>query len=565
MSTKTTFKRIALVAVAALGFGMLSVVPSNAAAQPNLNCQIAYTVTDGGVCTGVAGPANFVTITTGSSVYAVITGGTFTDGSTAKTISNTTANVATPTAGTITVKGYLITQGVAASSATDTITITVGTANAGLVDAATSTSLLKSGATWSSISADETVIAAKAQNATPVAVAKVVLGQQNGAISGTTAVTASISGVGTIVLNNDNDHTTSPIGSGRSLSSTIAATGETFYVLVQPDGNSGVGTLTITAGTYTATETVTFAGSAATYTATQTRKVYAVSSFANQTAGQTITVSVKDAAGVTVVDGTTVYASSATTSVATIGASATTVSGVATFTVTGVKAGTSVISFGNAASSATVTTTTTIAVGSSTIAAVKLATDKNSYLPGEIVKLTVSATSADGLPVADGTYTVFSTALSSTMAFAYGSLNGTGLNSGLDVVLSGGANTATLNAPISENTFVVSGNDSTSAKNAISATAVVENSAGTTAAQASADAASEATDAANAATDAANAAAEAADAATAAAQDAADAVAALATQVNEQIAELKAMNMALQKQITSLTNLIIKIQKKVKA
>jgi hypothetical protein len=35
--------------------------------------------------------------------------------------------------------------------------------------------------------------------------------------------------------------------------------------------------------------------------------------------------------------------------------------------------------------------------------------------------------------------------------------------------------------------------------------------------------------------------------------------------VNEQIADLKAMNMALQKQITALTNLIIKIQKKVKA
>ncbi len=32
MSTKTTFKRIALVAVAALGFGTLSVVPSSAAA-----------------------------------------------------------------------------------------------------------------------------------------------------------------------------------------------------------------------------------------------------------------------------------------------------------------------------------------------------------------------------------------------------------------------------------------------------------------------------------------------------------------------------------------------------
>ncbi|CAB4570802.1 MAG: hypothetical protein F2557_03295 [Actinobacteria bacterium] len=36
MSTKTTFKRIALVAVAALGFGLLSVVPSNAGANPNL-------------------------------------------------------------------------------------------------------------------------------------------------------------------------------------------------------------------------------------------------------------------------------------------------------------------------------------------------------------------------------------------------------------------------------------------------------------------------------------------------------------------------------------------------
>jgi hypothetical protein len=72
------------------------------------------------------------------------------------------------------------------------------------------------------------------------------------------------------------------------------------------------------------------------------------------------------------------------------------------------------------------------------------------------------------------------------------------------------------------------------------------------------DAANEATDAANAATDAANAAAEAADAATAAAQDAQAAVAELATQVAALIAGIKA-------QITTLTNLVIKIQKKVKA
>jgi len=77
-------------------------------------------------------------------------------------------------------------------------------------------------------------------------------------------------------------------------------------------------------------------------------------------------------------------------------------------------------------------------------------------------------------------------------------------------------------------------------------------------AQAATDAAAEATDAANAATDAANAAAEAADAATAAAQDAADAVAALSAQVAALISGLKA-------QLTALTNLVIKIQKKVKA
>ena len=78
------------------------------------------------------------------------------------------------------------------------------------------------------------------------------------------------------------------------------------------------------------------------------------------------------------------------------------------------------------------------------------------------------------------------------------------------------------------------------------------------AAQDAQDAANEATDAANAATDAANAAAEAADAATAAAQEAQAAVTELANQVSALIAGVK-------KQIIALTNLIIKIQKKMKA
>jgi hypothetical protein len=100
---------------------------------------------------------------------------------------------------------------------------------------------------------------------------------------------------------------------------------------------------------------------------------------------------------------------------------------------------------------------------------------------------------------------------------------------------------------------------STSAPAGVSSVTVsVNNNAAADNAQAATDAAAEATDAANAATDAANAAAEAADAATAAAQDAADAVAALSAQVATLISGLKA-------QLTALTNLVIKIQKKVKA
>jgi hypothetical protein len=105
-----------------------------------------------------------------------------------------------------------------------------------------------------------------------------------------------------------------------------------------------------------------------------------------------------------------------------------------------------------------------------------------------------------------------------------------------------------------DNTALAAGNDSATG----SVTFAEGSSSATTAASAAADAAAEATDAANAATDAANAAAEAADAATAAAQDAADAVAALSAQVSSMMSSLKA-------QLTALTNLVIKIQKKVKA
>jgi trimeric autotransporter adhesin len=182
--------------------------------------------------------------------------------------------------------------------------------------------------------------------------------------------------------------------------------------------------------------------------------------------------------------------------------------------------------------------------------------DKASYNEGEAMVVTRTAVDDAGNPVADGSAVpsvVFNKAIGGAMSTAA-------------VFYVGGkvATSATkpvVFAPTSSGVFearIVGLNGSLITTSPIITTATVAQSSTEAAASAAGDAAAEATDAANAATDAANAAAEAADAATAAAQDAADAVAALSTSVTAMVADLR-------KQITALTNLVIKIQKKVKA
>jgi len=85
------------------------------------------------------------------------------------------------------------------------------------------------------------------------------------------------------------------------------------------------------------------------------------------------------------------------------------------------------------------------------------------------------------------------------------------------------------------------------------------------AAEAATDAAAEAIDAANAATDAANLAAEAADAATVAAEEARDAADAATAAVEELATQVATLMAALKAQITTLANTVAKIAKKVKA
>jgi hypothetical protein len=243
----------------------------------------------------------------------------------------------------------------------------------------------------------------------------------------------------------------------------------------------------------------------------------------------------------------------------------------------------------NAAGTAISSTAITVAVGGS-LASGKLAFDKAAYMPGEVATLTATGLDAAGNKAADGANLMaadIESSLNFTAPASFALVNGT--------------RARTVFAPASPGTWTVTATDAAgktytatatvtnaaaeanaaiaalkaqldaaavkaaadkattdAAIAAAQAAAVAASKAAEDAATASADAAAEATDAANAATDAANASAEAGDAATAAAQDAADAVAALSTQVSEMIDTLK-------KQITALTNLVIKIQKKVKA
>ena len=77
MSTKTTFKRIALVAVAALGLGVLSVAPSQAAVSSySLSVDANDTITVGESATATLTQSFFASATTDSAVVtAIVRGG----------------------------------------------------------------------------------------------------------------------------------------------------------------------------------------------------------------------------------------------------------------------------------------------------------------------------------------------------------------------------------------------------------------------------------------------------------------------------------------------------------
>ncbi len=600
MSTKTTFKRIALVAVAALGLGMLSVAPSQAAPQadsftsattsstgvvnvaqtlkttlsfisdtPTAAMSITPTVLTAPAAASAYSVTGAVTASTTNVNTSYSSGLTVTSTAAGRTTAAVTLSFTPDKVGTFTIKlasaGGTNNQSitwtvdatdVAGPSATHS-TVAMATTDCSFTDGSWNFSNCV-GSNYPGIysRATDTVTAtATISNATTkvsgALIASFKLKQKNAA-SNTMATTvpwtvAITSGPGNIQMGY-----TGRLVTAKSVTEGTTTSGSDGYqtfanadpdtpAYFVSDGTTGTTVITFTAGgVLVATRTITVYGAVATLTATQAKTSYPIAASA---AG--ISVVAKDANG-TVVPNVSIAAASATTTVATINTPVSTsnVGAAAAFDVTGVAVGTSVVTF----TAGTITTTSTVTVGSTLSATLPTMTfDKAEYVPGELMTITIAAAAADNTTFA--AFTAFPVASASLISVKNPFVSG---NTG-SVALVGGKATWTAYAPLASGQLVItatSGSGSSATAATVTATAGVSNEA--------LDAASEAIDAANAATDAANAAAEAADAATAAAQDAADQVAALSTSVS-------AMITALKKQITALTNLVIKIQKKVKA
>jgi hypothetical protein len=478
-----------------------------------------------------------------------------------------------------------------ATAQTLTITVTAAAALDTVITSATSiitAGIVESGTADAIVTASRT-LAATTPGAKANAVANIKITPKNAA--GTTVGTASNAGESmTAVLSGPGTLGTGAWNAGDAMGRAISVKAGDF-VYVYPDGASGVATITISSalGVVLATEKVTFFGAATTITAAVETAVLNPTAVAAGVNTAALAVTVKDAAGVVVSNlNSGLYVTSETTTIVSNSYAKS-----CTFdaddqvyycSLTGLVAGKTKITVGTKSSATDATvgainaTAVEVRVGTQVAASVKVTTDKTSYAPGEKATLTVQLLDADGLAVADGLYTSIFATGGITSDFVLGTSSETltatkveSDGSGASTNAVGGKRAYTLYMPQNTGTITFSWTTGGTAVTGTAPTALVglavANQAvkGTLAVSvsnpsvdAAAAAAEEATAAANDATDAALSAAEAAEAATAMAQEAVDAVAELSASVTKLISALRA-------QITTLTNLVVKIQKKVKA
>ena len=597
MSTKTSIKRIALVAAAALtlgGFSVISASSANAANVPTAAYGNMYDPTNGyqvagGQATLEIGvdSATTSTITTsgvgsiltyaissagvtnaaGTETLTAVTGGFQYNPTTARQALLTPGNNDTLTvtltsavvgAQTITIQP-LNSNGSPGTAITKTVTWTA----AGSTAAASISAYLvdtNTGVTSSAGLVDSTVPLSKdkasGDTSKSVGVYFKVKDANGNAVSGA-SVAIVVSGAGLITTGATGTPAGSlAIGTVRAVSVTTDATGYAF-VGIASDGAAGTSTITATAGTATASRSVTFTGSAATIAPKLGVTTFAVGvngknagggSAEDSSTAYAIKAKITDSAGNLVTSGS-IYASSGTKSVVTVsGAAHTPVAGYVYILATGVSVGTATITFQNTdpagTTAPTVTGTIAVEVSSGTAATVTMATDKTTYAPGEPGTLNITLTNAAGRPVADGTYTIFD-ALAPLTSNLYLQGNSSGANGAwasgaVSVTTYGGVASYDFYAPSVSGTLSFTattiGASTVSSALATTVRGQAVTAAATLGSGAAGDNASLAYDAASAATDAANNAYEEAQNATQAASDALAAVKALAVQVKALIA-----------------------------
>ena len=434
MSTKTTFKRVALVAVAALGLGVLSVAPSQAVSQADkltisattaaiLTGETATVTLTGTFVNGAAANGDTLTVTAsatalpdGAAVMPTLTASdtvnaavTIPSALTAKiqglaastaTSGKITVNVVIPAGGKVGTYAYKFTPTVETgstlqgSAVTFTVTVTAAPADDTVVSAAKSTTWLSTGESVTSSSTttsdSATVVAKTLAGTAQAATIEVVTKNAAGTTLATNpAVTVIVkSGTPGTVGSQAKATSSAMVSAGRAITTTA---GDVIGVF--SDGTEGVSEIEIYSGTILlATKKVTFYGAVASYGVTNAAKVIAVGGTG------TLTVTGADkAANATAAP--SVYATSSDTAVATVPTSAG-----STITVTGVKSGKATITLCDTAAcaAATITKTIEVLVGATTAKTVTITFDKTAPTAGEKVTATVKAVDASGNAVADG-------------------------------------------------------------------------------------------------------------------------------------------------------------------
>jgi hypothetical protein len=575
----TTIKRVALVAVAALGLGVMSVAPSSAVPQAD---SLTLSASTGSTVVGTAVKVNatvaFLQETSSDSMTVTLSyveapaGIAVTEVGINSPATAATTDAGTPTVDTTTPRSAKV-SAAAAAFVNKTLEITLTPSKAGTYVIRVTPTITGSAVapaatakTWTVTVAARTIGWRNAFVTTDTTTAAVVadvasITSSAAAKIGSVARVRVAQGYGTtafletatsgtdqaaVVVTTDKGlvSKTNDFTAGSKSVTTVAGTAAPTDYYVFSNGDVGAASITVTVGgVLVSTKTVTFQGAATTLAAALKT---GEKSFIAPLGTAIINVTSKDSAGSAVTNPSGLTATSSDTAVATVG----TLSGTE-FTITGVAAGTATITVKDPATTGAATSATyvvTVAPAKSASAPV-ISFDKSAYGVGELVTMTISSTMADS-----ATANLFTTAL----VFSAGNIVWVGTTPGATHAMVGGKVAYTFYAPVVSGTFTVTG--TTGADVALTTAAVVSKTVDIVnpGADAAVDAANEAAQAASDATDAALAAADAADAATAAAQDAVDAVAALSAEVNTLIKALKA-------QITTLTNLVIKIQKKVKA